>query len=129
MIARQTFTAVADRSDGDTRTLMLAYAKIAGDLPLSEQDLAVACEAIAGAYVGLLANYPKPDAEHVEIIKGRAKTLRRLVTADAFVVLGYARAESLDRAHTVWHALADATGSSPLALERDILEMAFDMEG
>lgn len=126
---RQTFTAVADRSDGDTRTLMLAYAKIAGDLPMGEQDLAVACEAIAGAYIGVLS---ASDSMRFSVrckVKSRAKALRLLATADSFVVLGDARAEALDRAHTVWHALADATRDSLLALERDILEMAFDMEG
>lgn len=122
--AHQAFTAAASRTDNPE--LALAYAAIAGGTPLSEQDLAIAAETIRGAYVGILATAERETQR--ALLKDRAKFIGALAHADAFVVLGYDRAEALDRAHTVWAELAEVTSDGALALERDMLESAFDLE-
>lgn len=126
--AHQAFTAASSRTDNPE--LAQAYAAIAGGLPLSEQDLAIAAETIRGAYIGILAGiaFGGVRDDRRQSFKDRARFVGAMAHADAFVVLGYDRAEALDRAHTVWAELAEVTGDGALALERDMLESAFDLE-
>ncbi len=107
--ARETFTAIADRMDartrGDIAGLCRGYADIAGDLPLTETDLARAAVVLYGAHMGLAQSVGMAIGDS-EALKGRAFLLLLFSLGDSPWPV---TRESLERALEVWGRLSSLT--------------------